>query len=123
MKPQSLRNQAPGDSSPFMNLKNSLIKCFSVRKLWTATSLKSTPEAVKLARDVYFAEIQKLRVVTGGTFTITWQPLSQAMVTAARASGGDAIDLDPKDGPAMGRLFFSEPSSLPVNSLTLNVKY
>ena len=106
-----------------MILEDVLIKCFSGRKLWTATSLKSTPEAVKLARDVYLAEIKNLRVVAGGTFTITWQPLSQAMVNAARASGGDAIDLDPKDGPVMGRVSFFESPSLPVDTSTLNVKY
>lgn len=47
------------------------------------------------------------------------------MVAAARANGGDAIDLDPADGPIMGMFFLppaqlspapSPPLFLPINT-------
>ena len=78
------------------------------RKLWAATSLKATPAAAKLCAQAFIAAVKNTRKFNKGTHTITWQPLSVDLVKAARAQGGDAIDLDPKDGPVLG-IFSSSP--------------
>lgn len=74
--------------------------------------MKSTAEAVRLAGQVYLDAISQqnstLMSIPNGTFTCTWQPLTVAGVEAARASGGDAIDLDPADGGAMLMMYTGE---------------
>ena len=62
---------------------------------------------MKLCADAFNAAVKDARKFTNGTFTITWQPLTTALVKAAREAGGDALDLDPKDGPILGMLFLS----------------
>ena len=57
---------------------------------------------MKLCADAFNAAVKDTRKFTNGTFTITWQPLTTDLVKAARKAGGDALDLDPKDGPILG---------------------
>lgn len=60
-----------------------------------------TSHAVELAQQVFDTEAAKLRQVTNGSVTITYQYFSQSAVNAAHASG-NAIDLDPEQGPLIG---------------------
>ena len=73
------------------------------RKLWTATSLTMSVDTAKLAGEIFQQEVKTLRNVTNGTFTITWQPVSQGFVDNAQLDGGTAIDLDPKNGPILSK--------------------
>ena len=78
------------------------------RKLSVSASLKATPTAVQLTADAFTTAVMSSRKFTNGTFSITWQPLARSMISAARAYGGDAIDLDPEDGPILAMLFASD---------------
>ena len=84
-------------------LKKSIHLSASIRRLFRATSVKSSPQAVEVVQRVFDRESTKLRTVSNGTVTVTYQYLSQSFVDAAHAAG-DAIDLDPKDGPFIGIL-------------------
>ncbi|MCJ1352651.1 MAG: hypothetical protein MMC33_002635 [Icmadophila ericetorum] len=106
---------------PFTNWLNETLVYGNTpsRELWTAISPKSTPAAIKLAGDIFRSEVQTLRPVVNGTFTITWQPITTAYIAAARANGGDAIDLDPANGPIMGKPREPQRSSIPEQSVPL----
>ncbi len=68
------------------------------RRLFRATSVKLSTQAVEVAQKVFDEESVKLRSVANGSVTITYQYLSQTFVDAAYANG-NAIDLKPADGP------------------------
>lgn len=71
------------------------------RRLFRATSVKLSTQAVEVAQKVFDEESVKLRSVANGSVTITYQYLSQTFVDAAYANG-NAIDLKPADGPLIG---------------------
>ena len=71
------------------------------RRLFRATSVKCSSQAVLAVQHVFDQESNKLRQVTNGSVTVTYQYLSQSFVNAAHAAG-NAIDLDPADGPLIG---------------------
>jgi len=64
-------------------------------------------QAVELAQHVFDKESTKLRSVTNGSVIITYQYLSEPFVNAAHVRG-EAIDLDPADGPLIGTASPSE---------------
>ena len=66
-----------------------------------------TPHAVEVVHKVFDGESIRLRTVTNGSVTVTYQYLSQSFVDAAHNTG-DAIDLNPKIGPFIGILPLSE---------------
>ena len=74
------------------------------RRLFRATSVKCSSQAVEAVQQVFDKESAKLRTVTNGSVTVTYQYLSQSFVDAAH-SAGNAIDLDPGDGPLIGGVF------------------
>ncbi|PYI24536.1 cytochrome P450 [Aspergillus violaceofuscus CBS 115571] len=68
------------------------------RSFWT-TAVKATPEAVYLANTTFIqAAMDQVSDLADLLTSITYQTITQDWVNAARASGGDAIDLDPEDG-------------------------
>lgn len=71
------------------------------RRLFRATSVKSTPEAVRLIQSVFDDQATQLKNIVNGSVTVTYQYMSEAFVQAAHVSG-DAIDLQPADGPLIG---------------------
>jgi len=77
------------------------------RRLFRATSVKLSSQAVELAQDVFDRESAKLSEVTNGSVTITYQYLSQAFVDAAYANG-NSIEVKPADGPLIGISPFSQ---------------
>lgn len=65
--------------------------------------MRCSPQAVDLVQQIFIEESTRLRNITGGTVTVTYQYLSQSFVDAAHTAG-DAIDLDPSNGALIGRL-------------------
>lgn len=79
------------------------------RELFYSTNIRPTKEALGLAnKTIITAALEQLKSVTGCTITLAFQPISKSWLKAARASGGDAIDLDPADGGFVGK------SSIPL---------
>ncbi|KAK3687935.1 hypothetical protein B0T22DRAFT_439508 [Podospora appendiculata] len=71
------------------------------RQLFWSSGLQPDRESVFLANKTFFEEIAKtpqLKTVRGLTLTATPQMLSKAWLNAARASGGDPMDLEPGNG-------------------------
>lgn len=68
-----------------------------MRRLFRAISVRCSPQAVDLVQQIFIEESTRLRNITGGTVTVTYQYLSQSFVDAAHTAG-DAIDLDPSNG-------------------------
>ncbi|KAL8725757.1 MAG: hypothetical protein Q9166_007157 [cf. Caloplaca sp. 2 TL-2023] len=77
-----------------------------MRRLFRATSIKMHPQAVFLAQQVFDTETAKLRPITKGSITITYQYISQSAVDAMHENG-NAIDLNPKNGPLIAILLAS----------------
>ncbi|KAL4922537.1 cytochrome P450 [Aspergillus aurantiobrunneus] len=70
----------------------------SRRSFWT-TAVKATPEAVYLANTTFIeAATEQVSDLPDLLTSITYQTITEDWLDAARASGGDAIDLDPADG-------------------------
>ncbi|KAL8723704.1 MAG: hypothetical protein Q9181_007213 [Wetmoreana brouardii] len=74
------------------------------RQLFRATSLKSTPPVVNFVYDIFKTQAQQLKPVQNLIISFVYQPLTVDLLKASRASGGDAIDLDPADGPIMAMI-------------------
>jgi hypothetical protein len=68
--------------------------------------LKSTPEAVYLTNKTFFetvASMPALKKVEGLSVAATQQTVTKSWLEAARASGGDSLDLDPSKGGFIGK--------------------
>lgn len=77
----------------------------AIRQLFWSLGLKPTAEAIKLANDIVIGgSLEQLKNVANCSLSLAFQPITQAWLKAARASGGDAIDLDPNDGTFLGSL-------------------
>lgn len=74
------------------------------RELFRATSLKSTPPVVNFLYNIYKTKTQTLKPIPGLLLAFVYQPLTVALLQASKATGGDAIDLDPADGPIMAMI-------------------
>ncbi|KAL8708058.1 MAG: hypothetical protein Q9220_006990 [cf. Caloplaca sp. 1 TL-2023] len=74
------------------------------RQLFRATSLKSTPPVVNFLYNIYKTKAQTLKPVPGLITSFVYQPLTVDLLKASKATGGDAIDLDPADGPIMAMI-------------------
>ena len=79
---------------------------YDFRQLYHTVTVKaSSPKAVKLVKDVFqplamAPEGSPLREIAGFTTTLNPQPISEAWLRASKASGGNALGLDPDvDGP------------------------
>ncbi|KAI3337024.1 FAD binding domain protein [Xylariaceae sp. AK1471] len=71
------------------------------RQVFWATGLKPSPKSVRLANTTFFEmvdEMPELKKVKGLVLTTTPQMLTRAWLQAARASGGDPMDLEPGNG-------------------------
>ena len=71
------------------------------RQLFRATSTVSKPAVVKFLYDIFVQQATPLKSVPGLIASFVYQPLTVAHLKASKATGGDAIDLDPADGPVM----------------------
>lgn len=66
--------------------------------------MKATPEAVYLANTTFIkAATEQVSDLSDLLTSITYQTITEDWLNAARASGGDAIDLDPADGAFLGK--------------------
>jgi hypothetical protein len=66
--------------------------------------VKATPEAVYLTNTTFIqAAMEQVSDLSDLLTSITYQTITEDWVKAARASGGDAIDLDPTDGAFLGK--------------------
>ncbi|KAH7213270.1 uncharacterized protein BKA55DRAFT_697777 [Fusarium redolens] len=73
----------------------------SHRQLFWATSLKASPESVYLTNETFFETIDsmpELRHAAGLSLTTTPQMLTRSWIDAAKASGGDPMDIDSEGG-------------------------
>lgn len=73
----------------------------SFRQLFRASSLKAQPAVVNFAYDIFKTKAETLKAVPGLIAVFIYQPLSVALMRASRANGGDALNLNPADGPIM----------------------
>ena len=71
--------------------------------MFRSVGLKANPRAIQLCYDAVIPPaVAQLSNVNGSSVSIAIQPISQPFLRAARAAGGDAIDLDPADGAFIG---------------------
>ncbi|KAL9123061.1 MAG: hypothetical protein Q9187_000388 [Circinaria calcarea] len=69
------------------------------RQLFWSVGIKPTQAAINLANvTIVGGALSQLQHIPDLTLTLAYQPITKAWLAAARASGGDAIDLDPADG-------------------------
>jgi hypothetical protein len=74
--------------------------------LFQSTSLKATSEAVFLINATFFEVIAanpSIKKIEGLQITPTYQTITTKHLQAAKASGGDPMDLDPKNGNIVGK--------------------
>lgn len=76
---------------------------YDFRQLYHTVTVKASPKAVKLVKEVFqpmAMEPGPLQDIAGFTTTLNPQPISEAWLRASKASGGNALALDPDvDGP------------------------
>ncbi|KGO70750.1 FAD linked oxidase, N-terminal [Penicillium expansum] len=78
------------------------------RQLFWAVSFRPDPRAISIANHTVFDQAMvDLKNVTGCTISFSYQPISKAWLQASKALGGDAIGLDPEDGPFIAGLISS----------------
>lgn len=71
----------------------------SFRDVFNTRSLKISAHSVRLINDSITAlAISSLKDVEGSQVSLSVQPVATSWLKAAKAAGGDAIDLDPADG-------------------------
>ncbi|OCL11143.1 FAD-binding domain-containing protein [Glonium stellatum] len=91
VRPSLIAFQADADDASFADR--------SRRQLPWITGMKAKPESVYLANQTFVtAALSQLTDIPNATTSITYQLISHSWLVAARASGGDAIDLDPANG-------------------------
>ncbi|KAK7178807.1 Bifunctional solanapyrone synthase 4 [Paraphaeosphaeria sporulosa] len=76
----------------------------SMRTLFWMTSLKMTLESVYLMNDTFVSAAVSQLNIPGLFVAMSFQPITLSHMEAAREAGGDAIDLDPADGPILAAL-------------------
>ena len=86
------------------------------------TSVKSNPQSIKLLNDtlVSMALSGELSHVPGLSLGMSIQPVTTAWLTAAKKSGGDAIDLDPANGPFLSALIYSQWDNVADDEMVVN---
>jgi hypothetical protein len=67
---------------------------------WTWTT-KLDLEMATLAKDVFFEELPSVREIPGFLSAISLQVLTEPIIEKGATKGGNALGLDPKDGPLM----------------------
>ncbi|KAL9628321.1 MAG: hypothetical protein Q9164_007318 [Protoblastenia rupestris] len=79
------------------------------RQIFSATSLKSSAEAVYMINTTLFdavAATPKLKSVKDLSVTNTYQTFTASMLEAARAAGGDALDLHDPNGNGVNAVLY-----------------
>lgn len=74
--------------------------------MFWATSLKASPDSVYLINETFFetiAAMPELRHAAGLSLTTTPQMLTRSWIDAAKASGGDPMDIE-SDGGIIGKM-------------------
>ncbi|KAL4916489.1 hypothetical protein BDW62DRAFT_186139 [Aspergillus aurantiobrunneus] len=75
------------------------------RQLFWSVSFKADPRAISIANHTVFDQaLVDLKDVTDCAITFNYQPISRAWMEASKRLGGDAIGLDPDDGPFIAGL-------------------
>lgn len=62
-----------------------------------------TPESVYLMNDTFVSAAVSELNIPGLFVAMSFQPITLSHMEATQKSGGDAIDLDPADGPILGK--------------------
>ncbi|KAF5862544.1 hypothetical protein ETB97_011541 [Aspergillus alliaceus] len=77
------------------------------QQFWTI-SFKADPRAISIVNHTVFDQARAtLQHVTDLSISFSFQPISKAWIEAAKALGGDAMDLDPNDAPFIAGLMSS----------------
>jgi len=73
------------------------------RESFHSLSLKATAAAIDLLHQtISSAALSQLGSIQSCYVGLSFQPVTRSWLAAARASGGDALDLDPADGDFIG---------------------
>ena len=78
-----------------------------IRDLFMSTGAKASLQTVSLLNQTFIEAINNtpaLENIEGYSLNLAIQPITTDWLAAARAAGGDAIDLDPADGTFVGTL-------------------
>lgn len=80
--------------------------------MFRSVGLKADPRTIKLGYDAVIPPaLAELSKINGSSASLAIQPISRSWIEAAKAAGGDAIDLDPADGAIIS---ISLPLSYPA---------
>ncbi|KAF9894897.1 hypothetical protein FE257_004519 [Aspergillus nanangensis] len=78
------------------------------RQQFFTVSFKADPRAVSIVNHTVFDQARTtLQHVADLSISFSFQPISKAWIEAAKARGGDAMDLDPNDAPFIAGLMSS----------------
>jgi hypothetical protein len=83
----------------------------SQRRAFYTTTLKATPNSVYLVNSTFIdAAFSELTDIPGILTSVTYQTITRDWLFAAKASGGDSMNLDPENGAIIGKvLLHSNP--------------
>lgn len=77
------------------------------RQAFHTVSFKPDPRAISIANRTV-VDLAKRVLPATATVAFTYQPISKQWLQASRAAGGDAMDLDPRDGPFIAGLLSTQ---------------
>lgn len=72
------------------------------RQAFYTTSFKPDPRIISFVNRTVIQQAD-LFLPTTANIAFTFQPISKQWLQASRAAGGDALDVDPRDGPFIGK--------------------
>ena len=75
--------------------------------LKTSTTIKANVDILNFAVEKFHAALEKIKDVTNVTFAITLESIPVAIMEQSKARGGNALGLEPSEGPLVVILFYN----------------
>ncbi|KAL9118743.1 MAG: hypothetical protein Q9187_004711 [Circinaria calcarea] len=77
------------------------------RQLYMTTTFKLDVELMRAVTDTFHTTVDNMKPVPGLIYSLSFQPLSEALLTESAARGGNSLGLSPADGPLIVVLLYS----------------
>ncbi|TVY71554.1 Bifunctional solanapyrone synthase [Lachnellula suecica] len=98
LKPVTLTEAAAGQAAGVAN---------KVRCSYMNVTVKADVETLQSAAGIYTAAVKPIQDAKGLVCSLTFQPFPFGLLQASAAKGGNALGLDPEDGPAVSLLLLT----------------
>lgn len=77
------------------------------RQLYMTTTFQLDVELMQAVTDTFHTTVDNMKPVPGLIYSLSFQPLSEALLTESAARGGNSLGLSPADGPLIVVLLYS----------------